>query len=477
MADSRPTLYIVGAGEMPPDLGSSLSRDFDLRLVREASEVPAGARAIEIRSGDALTSDRADRLLNAIGEGVVLASPDGEITWANNLFRNFEDELHQRVAQRCREAAGWFSERAIGPQDHATSPTCKYEITIGDEDRYFDFFVSPLETDGEGRLSLIVGVVRDVTRGRRFRRRIDAIDRAGSELVRIDSEIIRDLNAMERLRFLENKIIRYCHDLLHFDNFAIRILDERSNKLEVVIATGLPDEVQNLDIFPEPDDNGICGYVAHTGRSYICHDTEHDTRFLPGMDGARSSLTVPLQVHDKIIGVLDVESSTPSAFTEEDRQVAEIFARYIALALHMLDLLVAERSTTNLSVSDRVEDELSEPLADIVREAQLLNEVASKDPEAARHVSRIFEDVDAIRRRVGHVATGAQTLPGVEEALTRRSKDPVLVDRIVLIADDESRVRRVIGDILRNRGATVIIAPNGSEAIKALETEGSSFDL
>ena len=98
MADSRPTLYIVGAGEMPPDLGSSLSRDFDLRLVREASEVPAGARAIEIRSGDALTSDRADRLLNAIGEGVVLASPDGEITWANNLFRNFEDELHQRVA-------------------------------------------------------------------------------------------------------------------------------------------------------------------------------------------------------------------------------------------------------------------------------------------------------------------------------------------------------------------------------------------
>ena len=47
----------------------------------------------------------------------------------------------------------------------------------------------------------------------------------------------------------------------------------------------------------------------------------------------------------------------------------------------------------------------------------------------------------------------------------------------MLIADDESRVRRVIGDILRNRGATVIIAPNGSEAIKALETEGSSFDL
>src|SRR6185295_4246443 len=150
-------------------------------------------------------------------------------------------------------------------------------------------------------------------------------------------------------------------------------------------------------------------------------------------------------------------------------QFAEIFARYLAMALHMLNLLVVERTVTNQAFSGRVEGELSEPLGDILREAEWLKEVAERDPEAARHIERIMSDVDAIRRRVKNVATGPQTLLGVEGALAERRHDPVLEGKQVLVADDETSIRRIIHDVLHNRGAHVTMCATGGEAIQMVE--------
>ena len=126
----------------------------------------------------------------------------------------------------------------------------------------------------------------------------------------------------------------------HIDNFAIRVLDHKTNKLELVLASGIPPEVQSLDMYASSEGNGISGYVAHRGRSYICPDVASDPRYLPGIAQAASSLTVPLRLHDQVIGVFIVESDRPGAFGEDDRQILEIFARYVAVSLHILELLV-----------------------------------------------------------------------------------------------------------------------------------------
>jgi hypothetical protein len=176
---------------------------------------------------------------------------------------------------------------------------------------------------------------------------------------------------------------------------------------------------------------------------------------------------------------MDIESENVAAFGEEDRRFAEIFARYIALAIHMLDLLVVERQTTNRNVSGRFEGELSEPLEDIVHEADWFNRLAEQDPEAARHLARIRSDVDIIRRRVRGVASGPQTLLGVDQALNVRRTDPILDTRRILIADDEPNIRRVIRDVLHNRGAVVTTCSDGKEAVEAImkAAEGDGLDL
>jgi CheY-like chemotaxis protein len=430
-----------------------------------------GVRGVSEPTG---VGDDAATILAALDVGVCVVTFDGLISWANPWLMATDESVRARVATECRafldQRAAHASRRALGPEDRAPDGWGPVEFGRADGTRFYEL-TATLDPGGKpvGPGSRAIGTVRDVTVARRTRIQRETLSKAGEELVRLDRDAIRKMNAHERLKLLESRIIAYNHELLHFDHFVIRLLNEKTGKLEIVFSSGLPPEIDDLDIFPEAENNGISGYVAATGKSYVCRDVTSDEKFLPGLSGAKSSLTVPLRLHDKVLGIMDVESQQSCAFSEEDRASAEIFARHIAIALHMLDLLVAERSTTNEAVSQRVGSEVSEPLQDIVREAEWLDKIATTDPEVQRHIDRIRMDVDAIRRRMTEVTSGPQTLLGVEEAMAHRAPDPALADRWILVADDEPKIRRVIGDVLRNRGAKVVVVDNGGAAIEYLE--------
>ncbi|MCL4742553.1 MAG: response regulator [Phycisphaerales bacterium] len=490
MTPGRPKLLIVGGPNVPAEeLRAALGDRYDV------TESGPGGAAEAIREGgvEALLADAgslspvsadlsaapAIALLDSIGDALCLAREDGSVVWANERFRSLDGPAQAEIAGVCAAASRVFAEARGRNKDDGQPPTCKFDVLADQGRRVLEVFVTRVDLGGEAGHVAAVG--RDVTAIRRTQQKMDAIDRAGSELVGFEADSVRQMNAIERLRLLEHKIVRTGRELLHFDNFAIRLIDERTRKLEMVICSGIPPEVADFDLYPELEGSGISGYVAATGRSYVCKDTETDEKFLPGLAGARSSLTVPLRLHDKVIGIWDIESQKPGAFTDEDRQFGEIFARYIAIALHMLDLLVVERSAVNQSVSGRVEGELRECLEDIISEAEWLSGFAARDPETASHVARIKADVEKIRARVRNVAAGPQTLLGAERALAVREKDPALVGKRVLVADDEPKIRRIIRDVLRNRGATVTVCENGAEAIERLlacaRGEEPPFDL
>jgi len=88
------------------------------------------------------------------------------------------------------------------------------------------------------------------------------------------------MDAGQRLALLERKIIRSTRELLEFNNFAIRLLDEKTGKLELVLSAGMLPEAEEIDIYASTENNGISGYVAATGRSYICPDVQKDPRYI-----------------------------------------------------------------------------------------------------------------------------------------------------------------------------------------------------
>ena len=86
---------------------------------------------------------------------------------------------------------------------------------------------------------------------------------------------------------------------------------------------------------------GIVGYVAATGEPRIALDVGEDAVFFdnPDLPETRSEMALPLKARDRVIGVLDVQSVEPSAFTTEDVAVLQTMADQLALAIENAHLI------------------------------------------------------------------------------------------------------------------------------------------
>ncbi|MBC8144881.1 MAG: GAF domain-containing protein, partial [bacterium] len=357
----------------------------------------------------------------------------------NKKMQAWPARVHEKIRRTCQEAFDLFSKQVSPNQAPPaetppfTSRSKRYALTIEDQ-QFLEMIASPVISPN-GQVVQTVAVVWDATGTRRLQQKIDAIDKAGRELVRLEADAMSKMNVQERLKLLQDKIISFTRDLMHFDHFAIRLLDRKSNKLELVISVGLPHEALSIDLFSEPEGNGISGYVAATGRSYICPDVERDPRYVTGLDHAKSSLTVPLRLHDKTIGIFNIESRQRAAFNEDDRQFAEIFGRYVAIALNILDLMVVERAGTAHKVADDVCSEAAGPLNDIASDANALMDDYIGHDELRHKLQAILENVATIRKSMRQAAEGPNTILGAKDV--KESDDPVLQDAEVLVADDE----------------------------------------
>ncbi|MGC8551771.1 MAG: response regulator [Phycisphaerae bacterium] len=428
----------------------------------------------------AIASQQSSLILDTIGEGVCMVSPDGRVCWANRRMRQWPPEIQGRIFAQCQDALQNFIE-AARPAAAGNSPAapvlaghCK-KFAINIEDKYFFELVCSPVINGVGTITQVVAICWDATKTRRLQAKLDAIDKAGRELVRLEGDSIAKLNVMERLKLLEDKIIKFCRQLMHFDHFSIRLLDFKTNKLEPVINVGMPPEAADVELFCEPDGNGISGYVASTGRSYIAPDVARDPRYIPGLNSAQSSLTVPLMLHDKTIGIFNIESNEYAFFTEDDRQFAEIFGRYLAIALNILQLLIVERYTTSGRLVRDVAGEIAGPLNDIAMDAAALREQYIGNDEVQHLIDSIVQNVNKIRAGMSAASAGPQRI--IDSASSDGfSRDPMLRDKRVLVADDQPSIRQTIQAILARCGCVVDAAADGAEACALLAGE-SRYDL
>ena len=410
-------------------------------------------------------------ILEALGQGVCVCDPEGRILWGNRLFRAFPDGVQRRVAVVCRRVTS-SPDEASEAGEPGKPRRRSLRMASPSTGQYFEVIVAPLVSEDAhearaGSPLRLVAVVSDVTHQESLRRKIVAINRAGRELIHLDAETVRGKHVAERLALLETKVIRSAHELLSFDHFVVRLLDVPTNRLDVVMAANVPAKACALELYAEPEGQGISGLVASTGKAYICPDVQKDPRYAFGLESPGSSLTVPLKLFDRVIGVFNVESTQRNAFTDSDRHLAEIFGHYIAMALHILNLLVVERYTTSQSATGAVQGELSEPLNDLIAEAEAMKS-QSTDPEVTRHVERIIKDVDSIRRRIKNVARGPSTILGIEEAIERGDLDPTLEGKRILVVDNEQVMRETIRNVLSKRGCAVTVCDDGDSAQKLL---------
>jgi CheY-like chemotaxis protein len=410
----------------------------------------------------------ATTILDIIRQGICIVRASGEIEWANARLMALPAELREQVRERCLRVT-----RSTAAGSAAATPRAR-RFTVNAAGETFKITVTPI-LDRHHRVAQAAAIVGPAASRRTKEGWQAAIDHAGRELLNLDVQQFSRLEPQERLSLLEQKILRYMQDVLHFDTFEIRVLEPSSNKLELVMCAGLPAEGATAnELFACAEGSGITGYVAATGHSYVCPDVSKDRRYLPGLSQARSSLTVPMWLGDTLMGVANFESTRPTAFTDEDRQGAETFARYIALALHMLELMASERQTSTKRVGRTVLGEVTAPLNDIQADVDAILAESGKDPLVRDRLRSIVAGVSRVRDSVQQFSAAKPGVIGAQSASTRRT-DPILEGRRVLLADDEEMLRETVRDVLTGYGCTVCTAADGAAAIDLIGKE--PFDL
>ncbi len=451
--------------EIVEDLDSALDAMRDRRFAGVLAET---ADFLPLERG--VVTQQASVVLDTIGDGVCIVGDKGELVWANRRIRELPDSVLSSLRSLCMEAYEEFAAETANADDRSRGK--RYSL-MPEDGTYFEVLCSPVR-DRQGILRQVAGVIVNATTQRRQQQKINAIERAGKELVRLDKDLLSNRDAFERLQLLEERIIRCSKDVLNYEHFAVLLVDQRSNKLEIIISVGLNEQARNYELFANHEGSGICGYVAATGKSYLCPDVRKDPRYLVGMDRAKSSVTVPLRLHDKVIGVLNAESRSLNSFSEEDRQFAEIFANYVALAMHILDLLSFERYSAHTRVSGSICAEIAGPLNDIITEVGNLVEDYLGIDDLRKRLQSVVQMASDARTRMQAISDGAAT--GVITSPTSAvERDPLLCGTRILIADDEQLIRRTIRDVLQPFGCTVEEAADGSVACEKLSEE--TYDL
>jgi signal transduction histidine kinase/BMFP domain-containing protein YqiC len=192
------------------------------------------------------------------------------------------------------------------------------------------------------------------------------------------------------------------------DTAAILLLDEKTNELVAKAAKGIEEEVERGVRIPVGQ--GFAGRVAATRQSVAIEDVEQADVSNPILreKGIKSLLGTPLISRGRVLGVMHVGTLTTRIFSPEDKELLEIVAERVAVAL--------ERSLVH-------------------------EELLSLD-----NLKREFISIAA-----HEVRTPATVIYGVAETLARRGRslDPSEVDALVDAFYDASvRLARLTEELL-----------------------------
>jgi two-component system, sensor histidine kinase SagS len=425
--------------------------------------VAAGHIGEAIRMGKLLQNER---ILEGMPDGIVLLGADNTIIWGNGRLREW-------TGKESVDGENFYSvlnsPEILGPDFcpfHTALTTGKASSSVlrSGDNRYFQVHTAPVSEGNKAPEHLIV-TVHDVTKEALQQQKLAAIHQAGQELSDLTTEELSHMSIEERIKLLKSNILHYTKDLLHFDVVEIRLLDQKTNRLEPLLAVGMESEAEQRMLFALPQNNGVTGYVAANGKSYLCDDTTEDPLYLQGCKGGRSSLTVPLVLHDQVIGTFNVESPEPRAFSESDLQFLEIFSRDVAAALNTLELLATQKVNAAQESVEAIHGAVALPVDEILNDAvNVMQRYIGHDADVVERLQRILRharDIKQVIQKVGQSLAPTQAMPAGKHV----EKRPGLKGRRILVVDADETVRSAAHNLLERYGCVVETAHDGAEAV------------
>ncbi|MEW6406281.1 MAG: GAF domain-containing protein, partial [Chloroflexota bacterium] len=157
-------------------------------------------------------------------------------------------------------------------------------------------------------------------------------------------------------------------------------------------------------------ETGIVGYVTQNAKARIALDVGKDAVYFdnPDLPETRSEMALPLIASGQVLGALDVQSTEPQAFSEEDSSTLQILAEQLAIAIQNANLF--NEAQKALEVSRAAYSELSrEAWTKILRNQPRVGFIATP-PTTTRTYSETAEPSIAKAFETGDIIIGSDNL-------------------------------------------------------------------
>ena len=144
-------------------------------------------------------------------------------------------------------------------------------------------------------------------------------------------EIGQKLSNKLSLKEVLGAILDSLKQVVKFEVGGVFLCDERGLDLNAIYTVGYtPDAESSLHL---KCDEGIVGAVATSGKDVIVDDVAADPRYVEASASTRSEIAVPIKVNDRVIGVINLESTDRSAFDRRHLALIRAFASQAGLSI------------------------------------------------------------------------------------------------------------------------------------------------
>jgi GAF domain-containing protein len=335
------------------------------------------------------------------------------------------------------------------------------------------------------------------------------------------AEVARDTSSTLSLDILLDRIVNQIITRFKYYQASIFLKEETGNYALIRESTGLAGQMLKERGFKLAcDSKSIIGEVLTTGQAVTVNDvTRSDIYFpTPLLPDTRSEMGLPLKLGERILGVLDIQSTERMPFNNDDTAVLQILADQIAVAIdNARSYELVQQAVEDMREVDRMKSqflanmshELRTPLNSIIGFSKVIlkgidgpiNEIQEQDLTAiynsGQHLLNLINDVlDLSKIEAGKMELSFAELDlndmvrSVMSTATGLVKDkPIelsfsIPDNLPSLHADSTRVRQVLLNFLSNAakfteegsiviGAGVTTSPSGqSEVIVTVSDTG-----
>ncbi|MBM4431735.1 MAG: GAF domain-containing protein, partial [Chloroflexi bacterium] len=150
---------------------------------------------------------------------------------------------------------------------------------------------------------------------------------------------------------LMQEVTRSIQESFNYYNVSLLLLDEERREVVLQAVAGGFEHIMPGG-YRQSLDEGIMGFVARTGQSWLARDISKDPYYVKGFLGevlTKSELCVPVKLGDKVIGALDLQSIRLNDFDQSDVVAMEAVADRLAIAIQNARLFEREQEQRQLA--------------------------------------------------------------------------------------------------------------------------------